>query len=331
MGDDTPPALNYWLLGYAKEVKWYQEEGRKTAQILKAPSAAKAAAAPILIEPLLGDIKWGQGAPYNNRIRLTNPTTGKKDPCYTGCVATAMAMVLYYWSKRGRKRGCKATPAYTTTTKKYPVAALPSIAMFDYKHMTDAKPTTTVSKAAVAELMEYCGKAVYMDYTNSVSWALITKMMSGLKTLMNVPSERVECRYVTTPKFKARIIADLQAGCPVIMFGGGHCFVCDGYDSSTDLFHFNWGWNGLCNGWFAMTALNPDDKNYNASKNAIVGICPSILGDVNGDGKINMADVSASIKAQKEYDIAADVNFDGKVDGEDSQLIIGHILGGNTL
>ena len=33
-----------------------------------------------------------------------------------------------------------------------------------------------------------------------------------------------------------------------------HAFICDGYDDN-GLFHFNWGWSGSHNGFFAMSAL----------------------------------------------------------------------------
>ena len=36
---------------------------------------------------------------------------------------------------------------------------------------------------------------------------------------------------------------------------GGHAFVCDGY--SEGYFHFNWGWGGMSDGYFLLTALDP--------------------------------------------------------------------------
>jgi surface protein len=58
------------------------------------------------------------------------------------------------------------------------------------------------------------------------------------------------------------------------MSGGNHAFVCDGYDAENDQFHFNWGWNGRYDGWFAMDALNPGGRDYSSKKSAIVGIQP---------------------------------------------------------
>ncbi|MDE6638078.1 MAG: C10 family peptidase, partial [Muribaculaceae bacterium] len=71
---------------------------------------------------------------------------------------------------------------------------------------------------------------------------------------------------------------------PVLYSGagtaGGHQFVCDGY-SSDGFFHFNWGWGGLSNGYFLLTALNPDNLGvgggaggFNTSQIATLGVRP---------------------------------------------------------
>jgi hypothetical protein len=58
------------------------------------------------------------------------------------------------------------------------------------------------------------------------------------------------------------IATDLQAGRPVYMEAytvnqEGHAFLCDGMQSDGYL-HINWGWNGLSNGYFALSALDPE-------------------------------------------------------------------------
>ena len=139
---------------------------------------------------------------------------------------------------------------------------------------------------------------------------------------------------MTSGTFKSEIIEELMKGHPVVMCGsseesGCHAFVCDGYRSTDDLFHFNWGYNGNGDGWFALTALTPDDMDFTSKKNAIVGLTPSWLGDVNGDGRINMSDVTEIIDTsiKGEYNSKADVNSDGKVDNEDAKAVIDRILG----
>ena len=62
--------------------------------------------------------------------------------------------------------------------------------------------------------------------------------------------------------------------------GGGHEFVCDGYQGE-DYFHINWGWSGMCDSYFKLSALNPDEQGiggstssegYRLGQNAVVGV-----------------------------------------------------------
>ncbi len=67
--------------------------------------------------------------------------------------------------------------------------------------------------------------------------------------------------YYGIYEWEDMIYAELQKGIPVLYAGqgtaGGHQFICDGY-SEDGYFHFNWGWGGMSNGYFLLTALNPD-------------------------------------------------------------------------
>jgi hypothetical protein len=323
------PELAWWLNEYALEMASLKEDtGVRKVNAIHLVSTEQ-----VIIEPLLGSIKWGQRAPYWNNLKY--PLNGKTYYCYVGCLATAISQVLYYWYKRGVKRGCPPTKAYTTATNKYAVAALTSVAMFDWESMTDAPPTTTKGKKAVALLCQYVSAALEMDYTPYKSAAKMAKAAPVLKDYFAMgDAKRLEARYMTAAKFKAEIIAELQKGHPVVMCGqsdesGCHAFICDGYRSTDDLFHFNWGYNGSGDGWFALTALTPDGKDFTSKKNAIVGLTPHLLGDVNGDGRINMSDVTQVINAKNkgEYNRQMDINSDGKVDMEDAQAITDTILG----
>ena len=330
-GKVTPPALKWWLEEYTIEQKSAQRAEKAMA---KAP--AKAAAA-ITIEPLMGGIMWGQKAPWWANLKFPHPTKpGAKCYCVTGCVPTAVASVLYYWAKKGKRRGCLATKAYTTSTYKYEVSAMPSVPMLDWASMTDTKPTTAKAKAAVALLMEYCGKAMKADYGYGSTATPMANVAPTLKNFFGMGDAR-RIQNVSNATLKAEIIAELQNGSPVIMCGSGdaecHCFICDGYRSSDDMFHFLWGWDGDGDGWFKLTALSPDTHDFSSKKNAIVGLTPHLLGDVNGDGKINMSDVTKMINTANagEYDRAADINSDGKVDREDINKEINVILGKEKL
>ena len=330
IGKKTPPALKWWLGEYDTE--------QKTAKVKKVPFKAPARASEIInIEPLMSGIMWGQKAPWWANLKFPHPTKpGARCYCVTGCAPTAVASVLYYWAKKGKRRGCIATKAYTTSTYKYEVSAMPSVPMFDWTSMTDTKPTTAKAKAAVALLMEYCGKAMKADYGYGSTATPMANVAPTLKNYFGMGDAR-RIQNVSNATLKAEIIAELQNGSPVIMCGSGgaecHCFICDGYRSSDDMFHFLWGWDGDGDGWFKLTALSPDTHDFSSKKNAIVGLSPHLLGDVNGDGRINMSDVTKIINVANsgEYDRAADLNSDGKVDIEDVNKEVDVILGKEKL
>ena len=339
--DDLPPILAEYESGKeTPELRWclnqYADEmAAATEESVMAKAPAKAPE--VNIEPLLGNIGWGQKAPYWNNLKFPHPTkAGALCYCCTGCVATAIGMVLFHLAKKGYRRGCLPTKPYTTTKYKYLVSAMPSMPMFDWANMTDGKPTTTKGKAAVAKLMEYCGRVVKADYGYSSTSAPMANVAPALRDFFGLGDAR-RLQNLSNATLKAEIINELQSGNPVIMCGSGnnecHCFVCDGYRSSDDMFHFNFGWEKDGDGWFKLTALNPTTHNFTSSKNAIVGLTPHILGDVNGDGRINMSDVTATINAANkgEYDRQMDVNSDGKVDMKDAQAITDKILGKGNL
>ena len=327
----TAPELTWWLNEYADEMAAATEE---ESAIAKTPAKV---AEVVSIEPLLAGIAWGQKAPYWSNLKFPHPSKANTLVyCCTGCVATAISMVLYHLAKKGYRRGCLPTKPYTTTKYKYSVTAMPSMPMFDWASMTDGKPTTTKGKAAVAKLMEYCGKSVKADYGYSATSAPMANVAPALRDFFGMGEAR-RLQNLSNATLKAEIIAELRKGNPVIMCGSGasecHCFVCDGYRSSDDMFHFNFGWDGDGNGWFKLTALTPTTHNFTSSKNAIVGLTPTYLGDVNGDGKINMSDVTKIVNTASsgEYDRAADLNSDGKVDIEDVSKEVNVILGKEIL
>ena len=113
---------------------------------------------PASVSPLLGNICWDQSAPYNNTCPLY-----QGERCVTGCVATAMAMILKYHEYPVKGKGTHSYKApngiecsfdYGNTT-------------FDWNNMLPQySGTYTAEQAdAVAQLMSACGVAVDMQYS----------------------------------------------------------------------------------------------------------------------------------------------------------------------
>ena len=210
------------------------------------------------IAPLLGETVWGQGEPFNNKCPEIN---GERT--VTGCVATAMSQIMYVHKYPAKGTG---SYSYTTETKKLKVSADFGSTTYDWANMipdyTDSYTTTQAD--AVATLMYHVGVAAEMDYTVESSGAVSSIALVGLtkyfgydKAIHVLPKD-----FMTEDGLLQAITTDLQAGRPVYFSGvtvnqEGHAFVCDGMQSDGYL-HINWGWNGMANGYFAISALAPE-------------------------------------------------------------------------
>ena len=258
--EDMPDNLKYWLEYYAEGVRnaaIYGGSGNLQAK-------ADFAKAETVKEPLLGEINYNQGAPYNDLCPI-DPTTNRLS--YTGCVATALTSVARYYGypKQGRGR-----ISYTTSTRKIPLSMDFSENTYDWDNMLDTyrgnlSQYTEVQRTAVATLMRDMGYAVRMDYTSNASGALRDPTTTGMYDFMGFDSileYRERMYYDNDEEWIAVLKENLDNDLPVYYSGtgdgGGHAFVCDGYDED-NFFHINWGWGGMSNGYFTVQNLDPDN------------------------------------------------------------------------
>ncbi|MFZ1572659.1 MAG: C10 family peptidase, partial [Candidatus Kapaibacterium sp.] len=232
---------------------------------------------------------WNQGRPYNDMCPL-DPVLEKRS--VTGCAATAMTIIMKYWSypKQGtgfysynhKKYGTLSVNFANTT---YNWAAMPDV--IDESGTIDPNP-------ALATLSYHCGVAIDMEYSPQSSGAICLEYgdpnracnESALKKYFGY-SEKLkgfERKSFSDKDWVDMIRKELDAKRPVFYTGagsgGGHAFVCDGYDNE-DKYHMNWGWAGSSNGYYPLKALNPVDLgtgagngSYNSDQEAIVGIVP---------------------------------------------------------
>ena len=271
--DSIPINLKEWMDGWADEIAWAQSNGY-AGVTSSTPSKAKST-----IDYLVKS-QWGQNSPFNNQCSFGGVI------CVAGCVSIAMAQIQYYWASVGKdgkyfRGGCTALPAYKTASKGYSVGALSALSSFSWSNMTNEQPTTTASKQAVSQLIRYCGQSVQTDYLQGISTASLNKAVTALKQNFgyNYSITTIKDNSMTAAQWSDIIYQEMAAGRPVMMSGNsssgsGHAFICDGYDASSNKFHFNWGWAGLGDGWFAMNALNANGTYYNSNKVAFININP---------------------------------------------------------
>lgn len=279
--DKAPLNVRNWLNGYEAEISHAISATTVGAARKVVKENAVTASAGATIEPLI-QTHWDQGAPYWNKC-----PSDKDGTCYTGCVATAMAQVMYYWkwpvTGTGSKSyydsdGCKKTLSTTFSDHTYDWANM-KLETDDY--------TTTAQKNAVAQLMYDCGVSVEMMYGSDGSGAYSEDIPSALKTYFSYSST---AKYVLKSSYSETswvnlIYAELSAGRPVLYAGadgtgsnaGGHQFVCDGYEykSNYSYFHFNWGWSGDEDGFFTLSTVGKSYK-FKYYQDAVIGIQPNV-------------------------------------------------------
>ena len=62
-------------------------------------------------------------------------------------------------------------------------------------------------------------------------------------------------------------------------YGGGHAFNVDGYNSSTNKYHVNFGWSGDGNNWLSMNSFSDGaGSTYNQDQQMVMGIQPAVVG-----------------------------------------------------
>ncbi|MCH5220524.1 MAG: C10 family peptidase [Muribaculaceae bacterium] len=278
--NNLPPSLKYWLDEYANQISM----ARETQQVITPLEADNTDYA--VIEPLL-TTTWNQDRPYNDDCFLTLDD-GSKMQCVTGCVATSMAQVMNYHKYPDVGRGSITYQPYSNVE---PLSLDFSAEPFDWDNMLDSYDNgyTDAQAAAVAYLMKACGYSVQMGYSWDESGANSYLIMDSMYKYFKYNGRLVRREFYTPSAWAELIYNHLSEVGPVIYGGsgpgGGHSFVCDGYNGE-GYFHFNWGWSGMGDGYYLLSALNPTYLGtgaglgeYNSNQSIVLAV-PSLETDM---------------------------------------------------
>ena len=244
-----PPAMTKMLESYDMQVAEAEKQGGEGGENQQGTVLVKAAIAPLI------KTKWGQDAPYNN-LTPTEKQGGKTIHCPTGCVATAMAMVMKY--HQWPQGATTVVPATLFYDKDLPATT------FNWAAMTNEynEKSSKESCDAVALLMKYCGAANKMNYGPTQSASNSFQLSLGLIRYMGYDPESIQVTrraYLTEREWENLIYDELLDNRPVIGDGDGHVFIIDGYQEG-DYFHVNWGWDGNKDGYFRISVRAAREK-----------------------------------------------------------------------
>lgn len=250
-----PENIKWWMDYYTESIEMVKEKRLSNSLSSSRPTD--------VIKPLL-KTKWNQDDPYN----LLCPESGAQR-CPTGCLATAMAQVMNYHQYPSQETA--PVPAYYCQNLKRVLPALPATT-FDWGNMrnTYSKNSSDVSKQAVAKLMQYCGQVLEMEYSLSGSGASGMTLPDVMPRYFRYPHTMhyVNREGYSIAEWDSLLINELKNNRPILYTGytsamEGHAFVCDGYDGK-GLYHINWGWGGVADGYFRISVLDANTAGIGA-------------------------------------------------------------------
>ena len=227
------PYFKQFLKDYERVVKAVRSN---TIQASTTPSQLKRK-----VEPLL-TCKWSQYFPFN---KYTPVIDGKTTP--TGCVATATAQVMYHhkWPKNRPADYIASTGDEARKSSTY---------WWDDMKDTSDKMFSSRSQQAVGVLMYDIGKAVRMRYYHKGSDSNLENACNALRHTFDYTVRYLVKDVLPANEFLKEVMQELSDGYPVLVVGGPHAFVYDGYDEQ-GFIHTNWGWGGESDGYFDINTV----------------------------------------------------------------------------
>ena len=356
--NDLPGSMKDYLILYKNQIEEMQSYKGEVVP-MKAPKRYAA------IAPLTKST-WGQQEPMNRQCPMTGSSRTS-----AGCGPLAMAQIVYYWkypTEVAELPGYSASwsqymSALPATTFDYSLM-LDKYTVYNPSTGGVSLGTYTEEQAnEVAKLARYCGQACKTRYGNSgtSSGSYSYDQRDAFKTFgfnENLELIGIDPSYYcsnyghkyTEEEWKDLMYNELSNNRPIayhnVDFIDGHAWVIDGIDADGK-YHMNWGFYERFDGWFEFGAFtiypNGEEWNFNGSANemminlfpyegyVIPGDDTDVPGDVNGDGIVNVGDVTLLIdimlgSATIEDYMTPDVNGDDDVNISDLTTLIDLML-----
>ncbi|MCF7835183.1 C10 family peptidase [Candidatus Gracilibacteria bacterium] len=285
---DTITGNNFWgwMRSYESQIKYIVDNNisatseieDKWDELINPPTFKAMMWTTTAVTPLL-TTTWNQNWPYN--ALCPSDASGPGGHVWVGCVGTAMGQILKYHNYPSQGLG-----SYGYTSGSYPnTTANFGQTNYNFSSMANSISTMTTSgDTAVARLLYHaavsCRSAwgagatsvTYSSDSDPMSRAFVNYFKCAFSTIGYVKKSDY-----TSNDWDSIIQTELLASRPVYYRGDGsisHAWVCDGVDVN-NLYHFNWGWGGSYNGYFALSNLNPGGNTLTNNQHAIIGIKPN--------------------------------------------------------
>ena len=292
VAENMPEHIRFFLDGYSDDIQHIIDNQQYAAEtILQQWKALLSGDIPahkdgdVVVGPLLGNNRWNQTKYYNDLC----PEDASGNAAYgghaaLGCGALVMGQVMRYWRFPATGNGSHSySCSYGTLSANFGATT------YHYEKMPDQltasnHPDSCVE--AVATLLYHCGVAVNMNYGPAASVCNSNRIVSALSNYFRYPAtvQYIERGSLSSTAWLNYLKGELDEGAPFMYGGsgsyGGHVWTCDGYRDD-NYFHFNWGWGGQQNGFYALT--NCSSYGFNSNHAIIIGIRGPQLPDAIGE------------------------------------------------
>lgn len=233
---------------------------------------------------------FGQGSTDNldRPFNLLCPSYDGNDNhhCVTGCVATAMAGLMYAF--KWPSAITSEIPAYVSETLRLNIPAIAANTTINWSNIKQEYINNYSDQQGeeVAKLMKMAGASVRMDYNRSSNTSVKCVPYALSKYFGYETAICEESYYYPTTEWLEKLRSELRRNVPVLYRGNkskivngveqspGHAFLLEGYDED-GFFDVNFGWEGVNNDKYKLT-VDPDGKfiDYLYNQAALFGVTP---------------------------------------------------------
>jgi hypothetical protein len=193
-----------------------------------------------------------------------------------GCGGVALGQILHYW-------GCKVFPdnyvSYRPENFQNNISIYFYNQTYNWSSMDVDSPDDENKK-----LLYHCAVSLESNFGSSETSHVVAAVPFALWNYWGFNSGTTKNKNDNLSTWTSLLRNEIDNGRP-IYYGGiditvspnkGHAWVVDGYRTSDNKYHCNWGWGGSYNDWFTLDNLTPSTSDYNSSQLAVMGISPKL-------------------------------------------------------
>ncbi len=260
---------------------------------------------------------WIQRYPYNIYCPI-NPNTG--DRCVVGCTNTAASQMIYYWLEKGLL-DFTLTLTDSDAYRSNEYILIESTDDPESGHLSFAKTNELLQsfdildKNFIAALCFAAGvvqKADYGSDETGTAWRKTLFVRSGFEKDEAVEQYAMDIGLDDYDIMEYELLHGRPVG--VSLLKQDHAIVADGYDSSRDMFHLDFGWGNDSNRWYTREEI--DDLRIYVE---ISGYTPAVSPD------LTVKDLSAGeapVKWKDDVTLSFTVSNEGREVSEETMAYV---------